>query len=420
MKIFKGQRFFVYGGGVSGKSASRAVTRRGGKVSLSRDNSDGEFVAPPDHDYRAAIISPGIRHDHAVYAYCKERGISVMGEAELGFRLADCPIVGVTGTNGKTTVTRLIASMLGGTACGNIGYPITTAVDTEHKALVCELSSFQLKDAHISPNVAVITNIATDHIDWHGSAEDYYSSKCNIASDMTGSLVLGEDITVGALKSLSTSARIVRCSTTGAVDGAYIEDKYFKFFGERVCPVEYLRLPGKHNIKNALCAVAAAKCMGADNIDILKAMSTATPDLHRLAVVGKACGKTWIDDSKATNVSACLAAVESLSDQELCLLVGGRDKALDFDELFCALPKNVVEIIAMGESAESIRKSAEKLYFGKFCVVDKLAAAVDKAAKSEANTVLLSPCCASFDEFGSYAERGDKFKARVSALRGKR
>ncbi len=416
MGIFDGKRIFVYGGGVSGKSACRAVKKRGGKAKIYEDD-DGKFTPPKAAEYDFAIVSPGLKHDHAVYAYCAERKIPTMGEAELGFRLAKCPTVGVTGTNGKTTTTRLIASMLGGTACGNIGYPITAAVDTEKKALVCELSSFQLKDAHISPDVAVITNISADHLDWHGGADDYYKCKCNIASETDGALVLGEDITVGALKSLDTDARLVRCSTTRAVDGAYIENGYFKFYGERVCPVEYLRLPGRHNLKNALCAVAAAKCMNASNIDILKAMSTANCDPHRISDIGTARGKRWIDDSKATNVSACLAAVDTL-EGKICLIVGGRDKALDFDELFSALPESVAEVIAMGESADSIRKSAENLrYNGEFYAVAGLKDAVCLAADSKADTVLLSPCCASFDEFKNYAERGERFKAEVDALR---
>ncbi len=415
MENFDGKRFFVYGGGVSGKSACRALKKRGGKAKIYKD-VDGAFVPPKDEDYEFAVISPGIRHDHAVYSYCASRKIRTVGEAELGFMLATCPTVGVTGTNGKTTTTRLIAAMIGGTACGNIGYPITTAVDTAKKAIVCELSSFQLKDAHISPRVAVITNLAADHLDWHGSADEYYKCKCNIAAYTDGALVLGEDITVGALKSLNTRARLVRCSTTGAVDGAYIENGYFKFFGERVCPVEYLRLQGRHNLKNALCAVAAAKIMNAENIDILKAMSTAHSDPHRIEQIGTARGKRWIDDSKATNVSACLAALDTLCGS-VCLIVGGRDKALDFDELFAALPSSVTEVVAMGESALSIQKSAAAVgYDGEFYVVAGLSEAVARAADSRADTVLLSPCCASFDEFGSYAERGRRFKAEVSAL----
>lgn len=417
MGIFDGKRIFIYGGGVSGKSACRAVKKRGGKAKIYKDEG-GAFVEPKDAEYDFAVISPGIRHDHAVYSYCARRGIPVVGEAELGFRLAKCPTVGVTGTNGKTTTTRLIASMLGGTACGNIGYPITTAVDVEKKALVCELSSFQLKDAHISPQVAVITNIAADHLDWHGSADEYYRCKCNIASETDGALVLGEDVTVGALKSLNTAARIVRCSSTQAVDGAYIEGGYFKFYGERVCPVEYLRLQGRHNLKNALCAIAAAKCMDAPNIDILKAVSSAHCDAHRIADIGTARGKRWIDDSKATNVSACLAAVDTLCGT-VCLIVGGRDKALDFDELFSALPGSVVQVIAMGECADAIARSAESMHYGgEFSVAAGLSEAVAQAADSTAETVLLSPCCASFDEFKSYAERGERFKAEVDALRG--
>ncbi len=416
MNVFKGQDFFVYGAGVSGKSACRAIKHRGGRAKLYSDKC-GSFTVPPEKNYSAAVISPGILPSHAVYGYCAERGIRVKGEAELGFELAECPVVGVTGTNGKTTVTGLIADMLGGTACGNIGYPITTAVDKEKHALVCELSSFQLRTAVISPAVAVITNIAADHLDYHGSFAEYCRCKCNIASNMKGGyLVIGEDVTVGALKTLDTSAQIVRCSTTARTDGAYIDGEYFMFSGERVCRVDYLRLKGKHNIKNALCAIAAAKCFGADNAAVLKALSTAKAAPHRIADIGEACGKRWIDDSKGTNIAATLAAAD-MTRGTVCLIAGGRGKGLDFDELFEALPDRVTDVIAMGESAQDIRDSAARTSAAaNITVVDGLSAAVAAAAKTDAETVLLSPSCSSFDEFDNYAARGERFRAEVAAL----
>lgn len=416
MRIFDGQRFFVYGDGVSGRAAYRAIKKRGGKVRIYTDMG-GVFSPPSELDYTAAVISPGIKADHPVYEYCRARGIRAMGEAELGFRLANRPIIGVTGTNGKTTTTMLIAKMTGGVACGNIGYPLTAACETSASPLVCELSSFQLRDAKIVPQIAVITNIAKDHIDWHGSEAEYYRCKCNIASNMQGGyLILGEDITVGALKSLTTDARIIRCADT-PIDGAYVEDGYFKFFGERVCPVGYLRLQGEHNIKNALCAMAAAKVFGAENADILRAMSSAESAPHRTEYAGSACGKRWIDDSKGTNISATLAAVNATAG-EICLIVGGLDKGLDFSELFSALPSNVIEVVAMGDCAEKIKRGAETCGFDRIVtVVGGLSAAVETASRSAADTVLLSPACASFDEFKNYGERGERFGAEVSALK---
>ncbi len=421
MKIYDGKNFFIYGDGTSGRAALRAIKKHGGKAKIYSDKN-GVFVKPKDGVYDGAVISPGIRRDHAVYDYALANKIPTTGEVEIGFAIADCPVIGVTGTNGKTTVTSLIAAMLGGTACGNIGYPITTAAEREKKVLVCELSSFQLYDAVIYPKAAVITNIEADHIDWHGSFEEYCRCKCNIASNMDGDgvLVLGEDVKVGALKTLKTEARIIRCSSVGAVDGAYIEDGFFKFFGERVCSTDYLRLGGAHNLKNALTAVAVAKSMGADNRDIIKALSTAKLDAHRVEYVGTACGKKWIDDSKATNIAACLAAVETTHDS-VCLIVGGRNKGLDFEPLFRELPERVIDVIAMGECGEDVSEAAERAKFsGSVIIADRLSAAVSAATKSAAQTVLLSPCCASFDEFGNYAERGDSFKAEVNALRGRK
>ncbi len=416
MENFDGKRYFIYGDGVSGRAAQKAIKRRGGKAKIYADEC-GRFIAPPEKQYAAAVISPGIKPTHAVYEYCRARGIKAVGEAEIGFAIADCDIVAVTGTNGKTTTVRLLADMLGGTACGNIGYPLTAAADgAKRTPLVAELSSFQLHDAVVTPRVAVITNAAADHLDWHGSAEAYYADKCNIANNMDGGyLVLGADVPVVALDALDTKAEIVRCAVGAAVDGAYVTDGYFYFMGSRVCPEDYLRLQGEHNVKNALCAIAAAKCMGADNGQILAALCSATSAPHRIEYVGEAVGKIWIDDSKGTNIAACLAAVETVSGT-VCLIAGGRNKGLDFAELFEALPERVVEVVAMGESAQALRDCAAGATAAKITVVDGLSRAVKAAAQSEAKTVLLSPACASFDEFRDYAARGDRFAAEVRAL----
>lgn len=418
MSIFDGKRFFVYGNGLSGRAACKAIKKHGGKARIYAD-MNGMFIPPPDRKYDGAVISPGVRPTHKVYEYCKTHGIKTYSEIEIGFALSNGrKIVGVTGTNGKTTVTKLIADMVGGVACGNIGYPLCSAVlEKSDKPLVCELSSFQLYRAEISPTVAVITNMTSDHVDWHGSLKEYYAAKCNVANGMDGGyLVLGEDVSVGALRALNTSAQIVRCSTSAVTDGAYVAEDYFCFNGYRVCPVDYLRLLGEHNVKNALCAIAAAKCIGADNSSILGALSSAEPSPHRTEKAGHACGKVWIDDSKGTNVAACIAAIAQ-TEGSVCLILGGRGKDTDFSELFCALDKRVIEVVAMGETAQAIRDAAcSKLPSLKISVVSSLADAVNRAAESEAKTVLLSPACASFDEFRSYAERGERFKAAVRAL----
>lgn len=419
MKNFDGKRFFVYGNGLSGRAAAHAIKKLGGKAKIYTD-CDGRFTVPQGKGYDGAVISPGIRPAHEVYRFCKEHDIKTIGEAEIGLGIAKSvgrKTVCVTGTNGKTTVTKLIADMVGGVACGNIGYPVSSAALEKSTApIVCELSSFQLHNAHVSPDVAVITNMASDHVDWHGGVENYFAAKCNIAAYTDGALILGEDIPVKALETLNTNAKIVWCNSKGICDGAYILDGYFQYDGDRVCPVDYLRLSGAHNLKNALCAIAAAKCIGTDNADILKAMSGAVPSAHRNEAVGKACGKLWIDDSKGTNVSACLAAVEQTVGS-VCLILGGRGKDTDFDELFSAINSRVVSVIAMGETAQAVRDSACKIKPQlSVTVVNGLSDAVRVAATAEGDTVLLSPACASFDEFKSYAERGDRFKAEVRAL----
>ncbi|MBD5132123.1 MAG: UDP-N-acetylmuramoyl-L-alanine--D-glutamate ligase [Clostridiales bacterium] len=419
MRIFDGKKFLIYGNGISGKAAKKAIKRLGGKADILSD-VHGAFT-PPKSAYDTAVISPGIRPSHDVYGYCKEREIHITTEAKIGLDIArsrNVKTVGVTGTNGKTTVTKLIAQMTGGVACGNIGYPVSTAAQKYDCPLIVELSSFQLHNGGIAPHIAVIINMASDHVDWHGSRENYFADKCKIANDLTETdfLILGEDIPLGALESLNTKAQILSCSVSRPVDGAYVMGGDFYFCGERVCSVDYLRLPGTHNVKNALCAIAAAKLLNATDNAILRALSTATLSPHRIERVGRKLGKNWIDDSKGTNVSACLAAVGRMLGT-VCLILGGRGKATDFDELFENLDSRVIEIVAMGETAQSVRDSAVKSGKPlKISVVSGLKDAVEIAALSSAQNVLLSPACASFDEFGSYAERGEAFKAAVKAL----
>lgn len=417
MGIFDGQRFFIYGNGLSGRAARTAITKAGGKAVVCAD-CDGEFAPPPDGKYTAAVISPGVPFGHEVYKYCSERSIEVMSEPDIGFALAgDRKKICVTGTNGKTTTVRLIADMLGGVACGNIGYPLSAAALEGSAPLVCELSSFQLAISHLAPDIAVITNIDEDHIDRHGSREAYARCKCNIARNMeSGYLVLGEDITVGALATLKTGAQPVWCRTTGPCDGCYVYEGNFWFCGDKLWSVDCLRLAGEHNLKNALAAIAASLLAGGARDEILRALSTAKADPHRNEYVGTAAGKRWIDDSKGTNVSACRAAIE-LTAGTVCLIVGGRSKCADFRALFDDLDGRVVEIVAMGECAQTVRDIAVDMGAKvKLSVVDGLADAVARAAESDADTVLLSPACASFDEFSDYAERGRSFAAAVRAL----
>lgn len=414
MRIFDGYEALIYGKGESGLAAQTAIHNRGGKTVLLCD----PYTLPPAKHYDFAVISPGVRPDHPIYGYCAERGIRVIGEAELGFRLGKSKdIIAVTGTNGKTTVTRLLAAMLNACACGNIGFPICSAIDTDNNVLVCELSSFQLCKANISPKIAVITNIAADHLDYHGGIDEYVAAKLRIASGMkSGCLVLGDGIKVGDIAGLRTDAEIIYCSMTSPVKGAYLSDGYFCFFGERVCRLDYLKLRGNHNIQNALCAIAAAKAYGANNSAILDALVNVQSSPHRMSVVSEFGGKIWIDDSKSTNIASAKAAIAATSGS-VCLIAGGRNKSLDMHDLFIDLDARVTTVIAMGESAEEIKAAAPQDCKVRVVVCDGLESAVRIAAECAEKTVLLSPCAASFDEFKNYAERGDKFALYIKRLK---
>ncbi len=340
------------------------------------------------------------------------RDVEVITEAAFGLERIDTPFVGITGTNGKTMVTEatthmLVESGVNAIAAGNIGTPVTGLIGVDADVLVLELSSYQLRFFGRSiPDVAALLNISPDHLDWHGSFPAYVDAKSRIFAAMGpgGTLVYNSDdpVVVGAVESARCS--LVPCSSLRVPDGGNGVDR-----GRIVIDGDYFQPQTQDPafLFNLVAAATLARKVGATREGIETAIESFAPGAHRRQVVDTTDGITWIDDSKATNPHATTAAV--LAFAPVILLAGGRNKGLDLSPIGAI--EGVTELIGFGEAGEEIARDSHP----PSVVVSSLEEAVAKARSvaKRGDTVLLSPGCASFDEFSSYAERGDFFQELV-------
>ncbi len=373
------------------------------------------------------VLSPGIPIDHSVAVAFKRAGKAVVGETELAARFIKAPIVAVTGTNGKTTTVSMLTQVLkkGGyaaTACGNIGDPMINFCDMENNAVaVAEISSFQLETLNsLCPHIAVILNVTEDHLNRHYNMENYIFLKKKLLKNSSEAeyAVLNYDDAIVRRFSEKIKAQTIFFSVRERVKGAFYENGNLYFGKEKIMSASELPTNGLHNVQNALAVIAAAKIMGVKNEDIASALSEFKGIKHRIELVGTFHGITYIDDSKGTNVDATLKAVATLKEETI-LLLGGKNKGYDYGKLFQALiQSNVKHAILYGENRYALLKKAIEYSYGKVTVCENFSFAVRVAAlKAETGqTVLLSPASASFDEFASYEERGDKFVEIVRSI----
>lgn len=409
------------------RAVAAELRTRGVAVRLGTDQVDGTFDL--------AIVSPGVRPDSAIMRSARAASARVVSELEFAFSRSCLPWVAVTGTNGKTTTTALIAHLLSeagipARAIGNIGFPATEAVCGGEQAgvLVAEVSSFQLATIErFHPRVAVLLNVTPDHLDWHGSFERYVADKGRIFENMGAGDVAVIDIDDDGSRPFagSLAARgieVMPVSRSGPRDsGAWLDDAGRLMLvtahgAESLCTAQELLIRGPHNVSNALAAAAAAHAAGAPVEAISDGLRTFRPIEHRLEPVGTARGAEWFNDSKATNPDATLKAIEAFVDRPLILLLGGRNKGNDFSRLATVASERARAVIVFGEAAPQIAAA-----FGGTAALQRastLADAVERAAEvaRPGDAVLLSPACASFDEFANFEERGRAFAALVAAL----
>ncbi len=378
------QRVLVLGLARSGKAASAALERRGVEV-VGADRELGNDDDPALLDGVEVIVkSPGVPRESPLVAEAERRALPIWSEVELGYRLLRPRLVGVTGTNGKTTTAELLGAMTGAPVAGNVGRALTE-LDGRVEAgtlVVCELSSFQLEDVHeLACEVAVLLNLEPDHLDRYASFEDYRDAKLRIFE--------------------RARAKIVP-------RGLGLEGT--EFADDDPLPAEP-RIRGAHNRENAAAATAAARELGISEETIAEALRTFPGVPHRLEPVRELAGVLYVNDSKATNVAAALKALAAYEQEPVHLILGGSPKGEDFAPLAAAMGPNVRSVHLIGETALELAEAIPRAQRD-----GDLAGALRAIEARPGDVVLLSPACASFDQFRDFEERGEEFRRLVQNL----
>ncbi len=441
----QGRNIMVLGLARTGLAVARFVTRRGATVvgvdaraagqmeqaraELARISAVGRFGREDTawlDGVDAVVPSPGVPRHNPLLAEAARRGIEVWSEIELAARFASMPLVAVTGTNGKTTTTSLIAAMLQAAglrafAGGNIGKPLIDYVDETWDWGVVEVSSFQLEWVReFRPRVALFLNLSEDHLDRYDCLESYGAAKAGIfAAQRPGDVAVlnRDDPWVWGLRRRLT-ARVVSFGWSEAAEGAFVAGDEIVWRGggvEARLPLRELRLRGVHNVENVMAAVCAARAAGV-RANALETAARRFPGIeHRLEFVRELDGARYYNDSKGTNVGAVEKSLASF-DAPVVLIAGGVHKGGSYDALAPLVRERVRKLILLGASAPLMRTALEAS--ADTVTAPDLAAAVSaaRAAACPGDVVLLSPACSSFDMFENYAARGRAFKELVQAL----
>jgi UDP-N-acetylmuramoylalanine--D-glutamate ligase len=440
---FRGKRVTVIGLGESGLAAARVLAAEGANVRVSerRPSADVAGSAAVARDSGAevhsgghlpehldgtdiVIVSPGVPQGAEVISWALDRGIPVWSELELGARLASCPYVAVTGTNGKTTTTRLVAeamrrSGMDAIACGNVGYPFSLAAAEGHDALAVEASSFQLRfHETFHPRVSALLNVAEDHTDWHGSRDAYIDAKRRIyLCQSNGDVHVGNhDDPVSAAVSRDAPCEVAWFSSSPPERGEAGYEGDDLLWRGADGEMSWLGRPFSEapaHRANAAAAAAAAISFGIDAEPVGAALRETAPPPHRGETVAEVRGISFVDDSKATNPHAALSTIRGFEDA--ILICGGRSKGVDLSPMAEAIP-HLAGAVLLGEATEEL----ERVFAGRVPV--RTAASIEEAVElafsmtARGGPVVLAPGCSSWDMFTDYAERGERFAAAARAL----
>jgi UDP-N-acetylmuramoylalanine--D-glutamate ligase len=441
----RGMRVTVLGLARSGAAAARLLRDAGCRVFASDSAQNDEIRrlaaelnaagietefgghSPRALDCDFLVRSPGVPDSNPILTKARASGLFIAAEIEVAAWFCRAPLIAVTGSNGKTTTTEWIGDVFRraekhAAVCGNVGFPFSAAAAglRNGDAAVVEVSSFQLEDIHrFQPDIAVITNFSPDHLDRHATYDAYLRAKCRIFENQTG-----EDVLVYNRGDAEVSRRIRRARArrlsfgtdepqgdgAGVIRGRIA----ISLQGETkmLIPAPQLSLPGAHNLENALAMVCAAAVSGLEDAAIQASLTQFPGVPHRLERVLEKDGILWIEDSKATNISSGLTALRSF-DRPLILLAGGRDKGGDFAAAAAEVASRVRSVITFGEAGPLIARAwshaLKPIETGGLEEAVRTAAALARSG----DIVLLSPMCASFDEFKNYEDRGEKFKMWV-------
>ncbi|RYL95417.1 UDP-N-acetylmuramoyl-L-alanine--D-glutamate ligase [Sporolactobacillus sp. THM7-4] len=451
LETYRNKKVLVLGMAKSGYAVARLMNVLGAEVTVNdrkklADNPKAEElrrmgvrVIDGGHplelvnkDLAAVIKNPGIPYTNPMIQKALKLGLRIITEVEIAYELSEAPFIGITGSNGKTTTTMLLGEMMKGSdrnpiVAGNIGTALSGIVQgaTKNDVIVAELSSFQLLGTErFHPKVAIVLNLFNHHLDYHGTLENYARAKSRITVNQTedDTLVYNADservVHFIAAKSKATK---VPFSVSRKVDnGAYIENGAIYFKDEHILDCDQMGLPGEHNLQNALAALAAAKTCGVPDEYIAQVLKTFTGVRHRLQYVGVFQGRTVYNDSKATNILATSKALGSFPEKEIILLAGGLDRGNTFDALVPDLKRaDIKAVLLFGETKAKLRDACEQAGIQVIREVENVKEAVPEAFRlsKPGDVVLLSPACASWDQYDSFEQRGDIFIDEVNKFR---
>jgi UDP-N-acetylmuramoylalanine--D-glutamate ligase len=437
---YTGKRVAVLGAGLSGAAAALLLKDEGATVTV-LDSADekkllhstlenlraqgvtaicGPAADNDSSSYDFAVLSPGIDPSSVLARNFSSRDIEIIGELELGWRSCESPVIAVTGTNGKTTTTELLAQMLNACgqrtiACGNIGKPLSEVARRKEKynVLTVEVSSFQLETIRsFHPVIAIWLNFAPDHLDRYSSVAEYRAAKLRLFENQTERDVA----VVNAAEDLGKiSARQVTFSAYDDRADFRLTEGAIVYQDEPVLRMAELKLRGSHNIENLMATLAAGHARGLSFAEMVPPLTNYEPQPHRCEFVRTVAGVDYINDSKATNLDALEKALLSQT-KPVVLIAGGKDKGFTFESLAPLVKERVKAVILIGEMAETIAQNWAGAT--KSDIAGSLADAVDRAyaTAQSGDVVLFSPGTSSFDMFKSYVDRGDQFRALVHAL----
>ena len=446
-QMFKNQTILVLGIAKSGNGVSRLLKKLGAHVVVNDKNIvepnslgaklreigcevfDGghpvELFA--NYNFSMVIKNPGIPYHNVMIKEAIRLGIPVFTEVEIAYLINPAPMIGITGSNGKTTTTTLIFEMLkegkkNPLIAGNIGAVASEVVQeaTKDHVVVTELSSFQLLGTEkFRPFIAVVLNIFDAHLDYHGTKEEYIRAKMKIFENQTEedfAIINLDDPTLVSLKD-QISATLIPFSTKSIeTTGAYIKDNAVYFKDEKIIEIKDIMLPGRHNLENILAAICAVKTYGCENEAIVRVLTSFQGVEHRLQFVREWEGRKFYNDSKATNILATQKAIAAFRES-LILIAGGLDRGNHFDALVPSL-RNVKILIAYGETKEKLKEAGQEAGIQTVITVSNLTEAVKNAVthSKAGDIILLSPACASWDQFKTFEERGRMFVQLVNTL----
>ncbi|MEG0918957.1 MAG: UDP-N-acetylmuramoyl-L-alanine--D-glutamate ligase [Anaerovoracaceae bacterium] len=452
-KELKGKSFLVVGLGRTGIASIKALLKFGARVTV-QDSKELEDIEPklvelfdkgkikyyfneiPENmgSFDGIIVSPGVPVTLDFIEEAKNKGVEVIGEIELAYRCGSGKYIAITGTNGKTTTTSLVGEIFKNAGektvvAGNIGNAVLNEAleGDDDTYFITETSSFQLETIDsFKPIVSAILNLTPDHMDRHKTMEAYGGAKGRIMENQENDnyVVVNFDDKKALNLVSGTKAKVVPFSRIEPlIFGAFVQDDKIVIINEdddliEFCNVNELRIPGSHNLENALAAAAIAYFAGIDAQVITKTLKEFGGVPHRLEDCGEVDGIHFVNDSKGTNPDAAIKAIEAM-ENGIVLIAGGYDKNSDFDEFVDSFGEKVKHVVLLGTTAVKIKEACERKGFKNTIMVKDMEACVEEAFRraEKGDTVLLSPACASWDMYNSFEERGDDFKTCVSNLR---